>query len=105
MVSVNFKNSANKSAAEIAATTKPSVTIDIMSSPYQVIEASPEPIVDVYRLVFMNSNKGLFTSLTSSFSCFDHFFTPIDIFYLIRGDETAIDDSLAVTGTESKPMK
>jgi len=48
MVSVNFKNSANKSAAEIAATTKPSVTIDIMSSPYQVIEASPEPIVDVY---------------------------------------------------------
>ena len=58
MVSVNFKNSANKSAAEIAATTKPSVTIDIMSSPYQVIEASPEPIVDVYRLVFMNSNKG-----------------------------------------------
>ena len=52
MVSVNFKNSANKSAAEIAATTKPSVTIDIMSSPYQVIEASPEPIVDVYRLVF-----------------------------------------------------
>ena len=54
MVSVNFKNSANKSAAEIAATTKPSVTIDIMSSPYQVIEASPEPIVDVYRLVFVN---------------------------------------------------
>ena len=56
MVSVNFKNSANKSAAEIAATTKPSVTIDIMSSPYQVIEASPEPIVDVYRLVI---DKGL----------------------------------------------
>ena len=57
MVSVNFKNSANKSAAEIAATTKPSVTIDIMSSPYQVIEASPEPIVDVYRLVFIISNE------------------------------------------------
>ena len=49
MVSVNFKNSANKSAAEIAATTKPSMTIDIMCSPYNVIEASPEPIVDVYR--------------------------------------------------------
>lgn len=48
MVSVNFKNSQNKSAAEIAATTKASCTIDIMSSPYQVIEPSPEPIVDVY---------------------------------------------------------
>lgn len=47
MVSVNFKNAANKSAAEIAATTKPSLVIDIMSSPYQVIEPSPEPIIDV----------------------------------------------------------
>ena len=48
MVSVNFKNSANKSAAEIAATKKPSLVIDIMSSPYQVIEPSPEPVIDVY---------------------------------------------------------
>ena len=48
MVSVNFKNSANKSAVEIAATTKPSLVIDIMASPYQVIEPSPEPIIDVY---------------------------------------------------------
>ena len=67
MVSVNFKNSANKSAAEIAATTKPSVTIDIMSSPYQVIEASPEPIVDVYRLVFIISNQWYLTYLSSNF--------------------------------------
>ena len=65
MVSVNFKNSANKSAAEIAATTKPSVTIDIMSSPYQVIEASPEPIVDVYRLVFIISNQWYLTYLSN----------------------------------------
>ena len=48
MVSVNFKNAANKSAAEIAATKKPSLVIDIMSSPYQVIEPSPEPLIDVY---------------------------------------------------------
>ena len=46
MVSVNFKNSANKSAAEIAATTKPSETIDLTSSPYQVI-----------RLVFIITNE------------------------------------------------
>ena len=47
MVSVNFKNAENKSASEIAATKKPSMVIDILQSPYQVIEQSPEPIVDV----------------------------------------------------------
>lgn len=47
MVSVNFKNSANKSAAEIAATKKPTMVIDVMSSPYQVLEPSPEPVFDV----------------------------------------------------------
>ena len=48
MVSVNFKNASNKPAAEIAATKKPSMVIDIMTSPYQVLEASPEPVVDVF---------------------------------------------------------
>ena len=48
MVSVNFKNAANKSAAEIAASTKPSLVIDVMSSPYQIIEPSPEPVFDIF---------------------------------------------------------
>jgi hypothetical protein len=47
MVSVNFKNAENKSASEIAATKKPSMVIDILQSPYQVIEQSPEPIVEL----------------------------------------------------------
>ena len=48
MVSVNFKNAANKSASEIAATKKPSLVIDVMSSPYQIIEPSPEPVFDIF---------------------------------------------------------
>ena len=48
MVSVNFRNSTNKPAAEIAATKKPTMTIDVMCSPYQVLEPSPEPVVDVF---------------------------------------------------------
>ena len=48
MVSVNFKNAANKSATEIAATKKPSLVIDVMSSPYQIIEPSPEPVFDIF---------------------------------------------------------
>ena len=45
MVSVNFKNN---SAKEIAAAKKPSVVIDIMESPYRVIENSPEAVVDIF---------------------------------------------------------
>jgi hypothetical protein len=46
MVSVNFKNT-KSAAVEAAAFKKPCVIIDVMSSPYQVIENSPQPIIDV----------------------------------------------------------
>lgn len=50
MVSVNFKNnhdSSKKASKEAAASKKPSVVIDVMASPYQVIENSPQEVVDV----------------------------------------------------------
>ena len=62
MVSVNFKSKSNNqnlgigSALEkdindsnaTAANTKPMVVIDCLSSPYQIIEPSPNEIIDIY---------------------------------------------------------
>jgi hypothetical protein len=58
MVSVNFRSNRRSpkrakakhsaAAAPAAATAKPVCVIDIMSSPYRVIEESPKEVVDVY---------------------------------------------------------
>ena len=63
MVSVNFRKtnekakevtssstvaSSSAAAAAAAASAKPTVVIDVMSSPYQVIEPSPQEVIDVF---------------------------------------------------------
>ena len=53
MVSVNFKTNdksetPKSSAVKEASSKKPSVVIDVMSSPYQVIEPSPKEVIDVF---------------------------------------------------------
>ena len=62
MVSVNFKSKANNQGLGIASTlekdkndlnaavanSKPMVVIDCLTSPYQIIEPSPNEIIDLY---------------------------------------------------------
>ena len=67
MVSVNFrsntrnpspKRSKNKKSHPVAAMAKPMCVIDIMQSPYRIIEDSPKEVVDVYSDEDESKKKG-----------------------------------------------
>ena len=69
MVSVNFKSKANntkipvdkppKVGGEAKSENKPTVVIDCLASPYEVIEPSPKEIIDIYSDEDEFSNQGL----------------------------------------------
>ena len=69
MVSVNFKSKPNstkipvdkppKVGGEAKSENKPTVVIDCLASPYEVIEPSPKEIIDIYTDEDEFSNQGL----------------------------------------------